>query len=189
MQMRAIVSIVLCLVLFRAPLFAQQAPAPNPLARIAELVRAIKTTADERTQDDASYELVDAANALRLSDIRQAPDEVIDGLASLLSSRNRSVVYDVAYTLSVFRIRALRAVPALRQALAEFRRSEEEYSASLSFPWFLRHGSDVGDAVCRALDAIGAPSDFRNCFNGSFVYPGQRGPSPNLLRWSQFIRR
>jgi hypothetical protein len=141
--MKAIVAIAVCLVLLPAPLLAQQRPALNPLGKIAELVQAIKTTADEDAQDDAAYDLVDAANALRLGDIRRAPDGVIDDLASLLSSTNATVVYHAAFALSVFRIRALRAVPALRQALAEFRRSQEEYYASLTFPR-LRHGAEGG---------------------------------------------
>jgi hypothetical protein len=184
--MKAIVSIAVFLVLIPVHSFAQ--PVPDPLGKIAELTQTIKSTADERVQDLVSDELLTAVSTLRLGDIRQAPDEVIDGLASLLSSKNRSVVFDVAYALSVFRIRALRAVPALRQALADFRKSQEEELAALTFPRF-GPGADAGDSLCRALDAIGAPSDFRNCFNGSFIYPGQSGPSPDLLRWSQFIRR
>jgi len=52
----------------------------------------------------------------------------------------------------------------------------------------LRNGSDIGDAICRSLDYIGAPFDYHNCFNGNFTYPGTSA-SPEMLRWAQFIRR
>src|SRR5690349_15197456 len=156
--MKGIASIVICLALLPVPSFAQTEPAVDRVERIRELVRTIKTAANERAEDDAAYELVPPGVVLTLSEIKRTPDALIDDLASLLSSDNQTVVERAALTLAAFRIRALRAVPALRQALADFRQAEEAYLASLTFPQ-LRHGSNVGDAICRSLDYIGAPLD------------------------------
>jgi hypothetical protein len=185
--MKAILSIAACLVLLPAPLLAQPGPQTDRLQRISELVEMIKNAPDEDVQDDAAYDLVPVGVVLSLSEIKRTPDALIDDLAALLSSDNQTVVQRAALTLGAFRIGALHAVPALRQALADFRRAEEADAASSSFPR-LRHGSGVGDAICRALDAIGAPLDYRNCFNGNFIYPGT-SPPPAMLRWARFIRR
>lgn len=185
--MKTTMAFAVCLALLPMPSMAQSSATVDRVERINQLVQTIKNTADEDAQDNAAYDLVPPGVVLSLSEIKRTPDTVIDDLASLLSSNNGTVVERAALTLAAFRIKALRAVPALRRALADFRRVEETEAASRTFPR-LRHGSDIGDAICRSLDYIGAPLDYHNCFYGSFVHPGSQ-PPPEMLRWVRFISR
>jgi hypothetical protein len=52
------------------------------LQRISERVQAIKGATDEDAQDDAVYELVPSGGPLTLSELKRAPDALIDDLAS-----------------------------------------------------------------------------------------------------------
>ena len=187
---RTVIGLVLVFVqLIASPSFAGAASSAD-WQRLSALAETIRTATDQEIKEDAAFDLLYAL-PVTASEARQVPRSTINDLASLLASENETVVYHAANALGRFGIKSLPAVPALRHALAEYGRSWDEYISALIPPVvLLMSGDTTGHALCRALLRIGAPTDYRYCFEGSFVH-NQRlhAPTQDMLRWSKFIRR
>ena len=180
----AIGHVVLASVLLvTSPCFAEEQPGPD-WHRLSELAETIRTATDQKAKENAAFDLLYAL-PVTARQAWQVPRSTINDLASLLASENEMVVYHAANALGRFGIKSLPAVPALRRALAEYRRSWDEYiSARIPPVIILMTGDTTGDALCRALLRIGVPTDYRYCFEGSFIHSQRlHAPGPDMLRW------